>query len=104
MAAPWSFETSRQDSQAHDLDQADVFLLMLWVLLVRVEDTVGVFLAGAVVAQRQVQHITVLLVIMQDRGDGVVRGIAGMGQDADACIAVFTPGAQDIVGSVLHLL
>ena len=41
---------------------------------------------------------------MQNGGDGVVRGIAGVGDDIYAGIAVITPGAQDIVRGTLHFL
>ena len=69
-----------------------------------VEDTVGVLLAGAVVAQGQVQDVAVLFIVMQDGRYGVVGGIAGVGQDAYALIAVLAPGGQDVVGHDLHLL
>ena len=53
-----------QDSQTHDLDQADVFLFNVVIFPVRVEDTVGVLLARAVVAQGQVKDVALGLVVV----------------------------------------
>ena len=74
------------------------------VFLVRVEDAVRIQFGGAVVAQRQVQNVAVIFIIVQNGGDGVVRGIAGVGDDIYAGIAVITPGAQDVVRGILHFL
>ena len=93
-----------QDSQTHDLDQADVFLFNVVVFPVRVEDAVGVLLARAVVAQGQVKDVALGLVVVQDRRHGVVGRAVGLGQDADALVGVAAPGGQDVVGNILHLL
>ena len=97
-------EACGQNGKPHHLDQTDVFFLDVVVFLMRVEDTIGEFLAGAVVAQRQVQNKAVLLVVVQNRRHGVVGGVAGAGKDAHALVAVIAPRRQNVVGNILQLL
>lgn len=46
-----------QDGKAHHLDEADVFFFDVVDLPVRMENTLGILLCGAVVAGYKVQHI-----------------------------------------------
>lgn len=73
------FQAGRQDGQPY-LNQADILFFDVVVFLVRVEDAVRILFGGAVVAQRQVQNVAVILIIVQNGGDGVVRGMRRCGR------------------------
>ena len=72
-------QARRQNGQAHDLDQADVLLLDVLHIRVRVVDAVGELLGGLIVAQHQVELVFVALPAC-DRRDGVVRFAVGFGE------------------------
>ena len=90
----------RQDGKAHHLDQADVFLLNMMELLVRVEDAQRILLCGPVVPERQIQ-LKHAVPHTCDRRDGVVGGSVRLRQHLRLRIAVAAPRGQDPVRQLL---
>ena len=88
-----------QYGQAHDLDQADILLLDVVQLGMRVIEPQRMLLGGEVVAQHQVQLIA-LAAAAGNRGDGVVRLPIGLGKNHCFPVCIAAPGGQDAVGKI----
>lgn len=80
MAGALIFQAGGQDGQAHYLNQADILFFDVVVFLVRVEDAVRILFGGAVVAQRQVQNVAVILIIVQNGGGRCCAGYRRCGR------------------------
>ena len=83
------FETSRQNEQAHDLDDADAFLFDVVQTLFGVEDPIGAPLVRAVVAEDHIDDIFVAF-FAYDRGDRVVL-FGRLADDLDRLICPIVP-------------
>ena len=98
-------EARRQDREAHDLDEADVFLLDVVVLGVRVEDAERVLVARDVAAQREVglvalaAHGSALVHAAHDGRHGVVaRAVLVEGDHAHGLVGPGAPRVDDVHG------
>ena len=71
----------RQNRQTHYLDEADVFLLDMVKLFVRMEDSKRMLIACNVATQRQVELVASIF-YARNRRNGVVAYLTGMRYDA----------------------
>ena len=87
-------QAAGQDEQAHHLDQADVLLLDVVQRRMGMEDAQRMLLAGAVVAQHQVQPVHAVH-LAQDGRDGVVGRAVRLGIHVAFGIGIAAPGIED---------
>ena len=97
------FQASRQDCQTHNLNQADVFLLDVVQLFVRMVQTHRVLWRGQVVPQDQIQFV-LAVPHPRDRCDRVVRLAVCFREDHRLGVAVFAPLCEDYAREVAELL
>ena len=97
------FESAGQHRQTHDFDQADVFLLNVVQLLVRMIKPHRVFRRGQVVAQDQIQLI-LAVPHPGNRCDGVVRLTVRFREDHRVGVRVLAPFRKDSACEVTELL
>ena len=97
------FQAAGQHGKAHDLDEADVFLLDMVLVRVGVEDSQGVLLGGDVAAQHQVQLVEVPPAA-GNGGDGVVGLAVGECENGAAFVGIVPPGVQDFLGQLRKAL
>ena len=84
------FQSGRQYSQSHYLDQANIFFLNMVQLLMRVVNAQRELFCGDVISQHQIQliHIPVLSC---DRGNGIMWFSIGFGIHKSCLIGVASP-------------
>ena len=92
-------QAGRENSEAHDFNQADVLLLDMVVLRVRVVHTERTLVRRDVVPQREVQF-ELAVPFTGDRRDRVVRFAVRLGEDERVFVRVASPGLQDVVREV----
>ena len=104
-------QARRQDGQAHDLDEADVLLLDVVVLGVRVEYAQRVLVGGDVAAKCEVglvelaARVALLVHPAHDGRHGVVaRAVRLAGDYAHACVRPGAPHVDDVGGGAEQLV
>ena len=97
------FQPSGQDCQTHDLDQADVLLLDVVQLLVRMVKAHRMFRCGQVVAEYEVKLI-LAVPHPRDRRDRVVRLAVGFRKDHRVRVTVTAPLRQNLAREVTELV
>ena len=97
------FQSGGQDCQAHDLDQANVFLLDMVQFSVGMEHTQRMLFGGDVITQDQI-HLVILSPAACNGSDGIVGFAFGFCKDECVCIRVAAPGLQDAVSQICNPL
>ena len=98
-----ALETRGQHSEAHDLDEADVLLLDVMHLGMRMEDAERILVRRAVVAQHEVELVAATLAA-RDRRDRIVRRAVRLREDVDGRVAVRAPEVEDLRREVDELV
>ena len=88
-------QSGGQHCQAHNFNQADIFLLDVVQLCVGMVDTQRMLLGCNIVAQHQIQ-LVILTSAAGNGGDGVVGLAAGLRIDESGLIGVDPPSQQDL--------
>ena len=103
-------QARRQNSQAHDLDQADVLLLNVVILGMRVKHAQRMLVGRDVAAKRQVGLVDFAAGIAagvdaaDDGRHGVVRHAIGcVRDDAHRFIGPLAPGEDNLLGGIEQL-
>ncbi|CUN61823.1 Uncharacterised protein [Collinsella aerofaciens] len=103
-------QARRQNGQAHDLDQADVLLLNVVVLGMRVEHAQRMLVSRDIAAKRQVGLVNLAAGIAAgvDAADDGRHGVVGhaigcVRDDAHRLIGPLAPGEDNLLGSVEQL-
>ena len=103
-------QARRQNGQAHDLDQADVLLLNVVILGMRVENAQRMLVGRDIAAKRQVGLVNLAAGVAagvdaaDDGRHGVVRYAVGRVRDnAHRLVGPLAPGEDNLLGSVEQL-